>query len=608
MGASPDGVVMVQQGLTARWRSRGVPASPSLPLVERVAATRGLRGEAFGAFLHPELTHLHDPSLMPGLEAAAERLVAAVRSGERIAIYGDYDVDGISAAAILFHLIRALRPDADVVTYVPHRLEEGYGLNAEALCTLAREGARVIVSVDCGVTARVPAEALRSLAPDVDLIITDHHNLPANADQLPPAFAVVHPRLADLPGFAGAGDSRYPFGELCGAGVAYKLAWRLATLWCGTQRVTPELRRLLLELLALASMGVVADVVPLVGENRVLARFGLGRIRGSTLPGLRELVDVSGLGNERVDAADVGFKLGPRINACGRLGHAREALELLTTATPERAREIAEMLTKRNNERRNIEKRIFEQACEMVQSAGMHLADRRGIVLAHDDWHPGVVGIVCSRLVERFHRPAILLKRDAECCHGSGRSIDGFSLHGAIESCREHLLSFGGHDMAAGLKVRADALEAFAAGFIDRCNAGIDASRLCPEHCFDADAALPELTLEALDQLERFAPFGRENPGVTLRVRGVRVATRPELLGSTGRHVAFHVAHQGRVVRVLGWDMAGTLAEADRQRGAPALSLNDTIDVLLTPEINAFRGTRSVQGTLLDFAPAREAT
>jgi single-stranded-DNA-specific exonuclease len=324
------------QGLLARWRYRSddhtSAESLGLPLCQRILAARGLTAPAaLDHYLSPKLTQLHDPSLIPELDRAAERILRALADHEPIVIYGDYDVDGVTGTAILWHMLRALAPEAPVRTYVPHRLEEGYGLNAAAIRELAADGARLIVSVDCGITALEPARAAREAG--IDLIITDHHNPPAKLEDLPHAYAVVHPRRP---------DSEYPFGDLSGAGVAYKLAWRLATMHAGCAagpggRVDPRIRELLVDLLAFAALGAVADIVPLLGENRVLVRHGLVRVKHSRFIGLRALVEASGLAGEDVDAMAVGFRLGPRLNAAGRMGHAREANELFTTADPPRS-------------------------------------------------------------------------------------------------------------------------------------------------------------------------------------------------------------------------------------------------------------------------------
>jgi single-stranded-DNA-specific exonuclease len=567
----------------ARWVCRGGVTSAQLPLLERIWASRGLEdAEVRQRFTHPEMRLLHDPSLMPGIDRAADRLCRAIRDGERIVIYGDYDVDGITASAILFHAIRTLRPDSAVSTYVPHRIDEGYGLNAEALIALAEKGAAVIVTVDCGITARGPAAALRSAAPHVDLIITDHHHVPEESEY-PACFALVHPRLA---------GSKYPFGELCGAGVAYKLAWRLGTLWSGSDRVPPAYRTLLVELLALASMGVIADVVPLVDENRVLAAHGLRRIRSSPLPGLAELVTQSGLSDEKILAEDVGFKLAPRLNAVGRLGHAREALEMLTTAPPARAIKIAAELTRQNDLRRAIEREIFEQAVEMVHANGMHRDDQRAIVLRHTDWHPGVVGIVCSRLVERFHRPAMLLCERDGLCAGSGRSIDGFNLHGALSACSQWLETFGGHDMAAGLKVTPEKFAGFQQAMIAHAATHIAAENLRPALHFDCDARWEEVNLTVARGIRTLEPFGRDNPPVRLRMRGVPLDGRPRTMGAQQQHLQLTLGTGTSRIRAVGWRKA----EAGRD-----LPIGARLDLIVQLNISTWTGSETLEAEIIDL-------
>lgn len=571
------------RGLCSQWSPRG-DVSRNAPLVHRVLAARGvLTGEAAEAFLNPKMSMLHDPSRMPGLDKAARRILDAATGREKIVIYGDYDVDGISASAILFHALRAITPDVDVHTYVPHRLEEGYGLNAESLHELVRQGADLIISVDCGITAIEPARVVKALGKD--LIITDHHNLPAGDEPLlPDAYALVHPRL---PG------SDYPFGELCGAGVAFKLAWRMMTLAAGTNKLPEHLRETLLELLGLTSLGVIADVVPLVDENRVIARWGLSRIKYSKLEGLRALVEASDLAGENVKADDVGFKLGPRLNACGRMGHAREAVELLTTATGPRAIAIAEHLSRQNDQRRATERAIFQQACDLAQAAGMTRDDRRAIVLAHADWHPGVVGIVCSRLVEKFHRPTILLREHEGICHGSGRSIDGYSLHAGLHACASHLTKFGGHDMAAGLTLSRDALDTFIHDFTAHANSEIAIDDLIARHHYDTVASVDEISVASVAQLEKLAPFGRDNPFVRLRLQNARISTRPELLGSAGKHLKFSISTRGAAMRCVAWNWGDRIMQIPQ--GA-------TVDVLATPKLSSWNGRTSVELDVVDVA------
>jgi single-stranded-DNA-specific exonuclease len=572
-----------ERGLTRHWRLR-TPGATGRPLVDRVLAARGLTDPiAVEAFLEPSLRRLHNPSLIPDLDRAANRVLEAASRREPIVIYGDYDVDGVSATAILVHTLRALWPETDVRTYVPHRVEEGYGLNGPALRQLASEGARVVVTVDCGVTAVGPAEEARRAG--LDLIITDHHNPPESAADLPKAHAVVHPR--------GPG-SAYPFGDLCGAGVAYKLAWRLATMHAGSERVSEPIRGLLLELLAFAALGAIADVVPLVDENRVLTRFGLARIKHSSIPGLRALVEASGLGGDRVDAGDVGFRLGPRLNACGRMGHAREAVELFTTRDPDRAATIARELTRLNDDRRATERQIVEQACEAAESAGMTGPDRRAIVLADERWHPGVIGIACSRLIGRYHRPTILLHRREDGCHGSGRSIDGYSLHAALGRLARHLSGFGGHDMAAGLQLPAANLGAFTEAFIADANAALGVERLTPSVWIDCDATLDELTTEAIGQLDRMAPFGQGNPSPRVLLRGLRLASRPEAMGAGGQHLSLRVWQGSAQIRCVGWGWGN-------RRGD--LSAGQSVDAVVSPKCSTWGGRTTVEAEIVDLRP-----
>ena len=552
-------------------------------LVERVLAARGL-GDAAAreAFLAPRLTALHDPSLIPDLDRAAERVLAAARAGERIVIYGDYDADGVTASAILVRAIRTLEPGAAVEAYIPHRLDEGYGLNGGALRELAERGARVVVSVDCGVTATAEARLAKTLG--LDLIVTDHHNPPETLEELPEAL-VVHPRRP---------DSAYPFGELCGAGVAFKLAWRLATLSCGAERVPAAVRESLLELLGLAALGTIADVVPLVDENRAITAFGLRRLAAGTLPGVRALLAASQVGRDELDAEAAAFRLGPRLNAAGRMGHAREALELLLTEDEGRAAELAAILDGHNRERQRVERRIADEAAALAEAAGMTGEDRRAIVLAREGWHPGVIGIVCSRLVERFGRPTVLLARDDGVCRGSCRSVDGFNITGALRACASHLSTYGGHDMAAGLSLSSSRLEAFVEAFCAHAGERLSAEDLTPRAVWDAEASPEELTVSAARELGRLAPFGRANARPVLLVRGALVAEDARAMGAHARHAQVRLACGRGAVRAVGWGWGERARE---------LRAGRRVDALVRLGLNAWQGRVSAECEIVDVAP-----
>ena len=414
-----------QEASARRW---GVPS-----IVAQLLLNRGISAdEQCREFLTPQMKDLYPPNLLPGTAQAAAAIVEAVRANDKIVIYGDYDVDGITGLAIIWHTLRLA--GAEVSFYVPHRIDEGYGLNREAVERIADDGAGMIITVDCGITAVDEARILRRRG--VKLIITDHH-LPQ--DRLPEADGIVHPAL----------DGSYPNPDLCGAGVAFKLSWAIAQLLSGAERVTPELRVLMLDMLPLVALGTIADVVPLRGENRIIARHGLEALTEPRLPGLVALMDAVGLTGEKVSGYDVGFKLAPRINAAGRMGHARLAVELFTRADPDRAREIALYLEEHNRSRQATERKIARQVHEIVERDGLASDARRAIVLASESWHAGVIGIVAARVVDRYQRPTILISLNNGEGQGSGRSIRHFDLASALEACSEHLVSHGGHAMAA---------------------------------------------------------------------------------------------------------------------------------------------------------------
>ncbi|MCD6304347.1 MAG: single-stranded-DNA-specific exonuclease RecJ [Planctomycetes bacterium] len=546
------------------------------PLVAQVLANRGIRDVAAArSFLNPKLSDLHDPTELAGCAEAAERLARAVRDGRRIVIYGDYDVDGITAVAILQTCIRMLGGRADY--YVPHRLEEGYGLNRRAVDKLAAGGAEVLVTVDCGISAVEPVAAARRAG--MEVIVTDHHDLPAE-----PAAAdvVVHPQLGRPP---------YPNPHLAGAGVALKVAWQLARSACGRQRVDEQMRRFLLDAASLAALGTIADVVPLVGENRCLATYGLRALPQTAHPGLRALLAVAGVEGRALDAYHVGFMLAPRLNAAGRMGHARLAVELLTDAAPDRCREIAEYLDKQNTERQKVERAIAEEAAEMVLHRGLDDPQHRILVLASEDWHGGVIGIVASRLVERFARPAILVALNGRRGQGSGRSVPGFHMRRALAACGRYLTAFGGHAMAGGLRIERNRVEEFAEAIGHYARQHMPDGPDQPTLAVDAETTLEGLSFEAAQQLDRMGPFGQGNPRPVVAVRRCRVLTAPRRMGRGGKTVSLLLGQGDARLRAVGFGM-GDLA--DLLKGCRE------VDVAGSPGLNTFRGSTSVELHLKD--------
>jgi single-stranded-DNA-specific exonuclease len=574
--------------IAALQRAAGIPA-----VVAQLLVCRGVSDPAIARdFLDPKLSALRDPSLLPGCDEAARRLHAAVAAGRRIAIYGDYDVDGMSATAILWMCLKLL--GADVVYYVPHRVDEGYGLNGEAIRTLAADKTQVLVTVDCGIGSIDEANLAKELG--IELIVTDHHE---PGTRLPDAAAIVHPRL---PG----GD--YPFGGLSGAGVAMKLAWAICQQASGAKRVAPRMKDFLLQAVGLAALGTVADVVPLVDENRVLVRHGLESLANSPTLGLATLMQIAKVlprrqpdGRTRLSTEDLGFQIAPRLNAAGRLGQPQLAVELLVTDRPERANELARYIDGLNASRQTLERSIQLAASKQAQELFDPVGDA-ALVLADRGWHPGVIGIVAGRLAERFHRPVVMISWDNAGLRpgiGSARSVPGFNLHEALAACDEFLLAHGGHAAAAGLKIEEHQLDGFRGAFCETAATGIAGDQREAELFVDVEAPLSAFTLETTQQLERLAPFGHGNLRPLLCTTGVTLNGPPKPLGGSGHHLAMMLSQHGITLRAVafgGGEWMDDLIEVD-----------GTLDVAFRPVINDFRGRRSVELHLVDWRPTMEA-
>jgi single-stranded-DNA-specific exonuclease len=540
---------------------------------------RGVRTVAeVRPFLTPDFRALLPPDALPGAVEAARQLAAAARAGQKIVIYGDYDVDGISGTAILWHGLTLAH--ANVSFYIPSRLEEGYGVNAEALEKLAADGAQVVVTVDCGITACAEARRARELG--LALIVTDHH---APQAELPDAVLTVHPTAR--------GESANP--DLSGAGVALKIGWALAQELSGAPRVAEAFREYLLDATAFAALGLIADVVPLTGENRIIASFGLRHLRHTRNPGLQALLEVADLATKKsYDDYDVGFRLAPRLNAIGRLGHARLAVELFTRADAARAREIAATLDSENRRRQDVERQVTKSAEALVVEKGQDRDSCRGIVLAHAGWHAGVVGIAAARLVDRFHRPTVLIALEDGHGQGSGRSVPHFPLHEVLQCCAGHLVSHGGHAMAAGVRLRADQVEAFTAAFQAEAAQRLTAADLRPKLYLDDEVALSELTTEVVDALQRLAPFGTRNPRPRLATQAVERVDPPRPVGQNGAHLQFTVRQNGAYRKAIAF---GAGPQAD------ALAQHPRLRVAFEPILNEWQGQRKVELKVIDWKP-----
>lgn len=544
------------------------------PVTARILASRGLETpDNAGNFLSPALSGMLDPFLMAGMEQAVSRLVSARQGNESVCIYGDYDVDGITATALLVSAFKSLGIRADY--HIPHRMEDGYGLNRDALQLLASQGYQLVISVDCGVTAIEETRFCREIG--LDLIITDHHQ---PLEQLPDAVAVLNPHRPDCP---------YPFKGLAGVGVAFCLlvalrsSLRKQNLLHGNE---PDLR----QWLDLVALGTIADMVPLTGQNRLLVSAGLQRMGNGCRTGLAALKSVSGI-KGTVSGGQVGFRLAPRLNAAGRLESAMPGVELLLTDDPAIAARLAQELDTANIERQQVERRILDEA-EALLELNTWSDQRFSIVLFSPFWHPGVVGIVASRLVERYFRPAILIAQDeAGGGKGSGRSIPGFHLLDALHALSPHLLRYGGHKAAAGLTVRTDELEAFAAGFEQIAASQLADADLTPVLTIDAELAMEDLSLTLVEEIERLAPFGIGNAEPTLLIRNLRVL-EARTVGEG--HLKMRLEKDKKIIPAIGWRMAG----------GPVPSL---IDLAGTPEIDTWGGTERLQMRVKGIRPAGDS-
>lgn len=556
------------------------------PLIAQILLNRGVsEPEQCHHFLQPSLKTLHDPGLMAGMAAAAQRIVQAIEQKQPVVVYGDYDVDGITGTAILWHAIRLL--GGQVSCYTPHRIDEGYGLNSEAIAQICRDGAKLILTVDCGITAVEPARVAK--AAGVDLIVTDHHDLPREADgspgTLPDCFAIVHPRLET------AQAAAYPNPHLCGSGVAFKLAWAIGQAAAGQSRVSLEYREFLIEAMSLAALGTIADVVPLLGENRILTHFGLRGICHSKMLGIRALLESANC-SQKVDSYQVGFVLAPRLNACGRMGHAGLAVEMLTSADAGKSLEIAKYLEQRNRERQTLERRIVQEAVAQVTEMGMDQESSRAIVVGAKGWHAGVNGIVASRLVDRFYRPAIVVTLDDDGAQGSGRSVAGFHLANALSSVSHLLEGCGGHEMAAGVRLRSDQFEAFRQAFLQYAAQNITPELLTPTLNLDVQAELHQITRPLVDEFERLGPFGQGNPKPLFCCGDVELAAEPNRCGQNGDHLQLRIRQGQSLMKCIAFGM-GELA--------PTLRQGMRVDVAAEPSLNHYNGTTTVQLEVKDL-------
>ena len=571
---------MTAPALAARPRARWLlPEPPDATVVQalsdelrlpepicRLLAARGhTPAESAKRYLRPRLDMLLPPEQLLDLGRAVDRLVRAIRDGETILVHGDYDVDGMSSTALLTRALRAV--GGTVVPFIPHR-RDGYDLGDTGVRAAREAGATVVVTCDCGTSAVTPVGALQEAG--IDVIISDHH-LPGG--DLPNAYAVLNPKR---PGCESADK------DLAAVGVAFKLALAITRALGGNENLVYGM----LDLVALAT---IADIAPLRGENRVFARYGLRMLGETKNVGLRALIRAAGLDGKPLTAGRVGYILAPRLNAVGRLGHALRGVELLLATDEHEANSIARELEELNVKRQDIDRAVLDDARRRVLR--MDLEDTYGIVLAEEGWHPGVIGIVASRLVEEFGRPVILIGLDGDEGKGSGRSISRFDLHAGIARCRHLLKRFGGHRSAAGVTIARDQVDAFARCFDESARSVLTPDDLVPELRVDLEVALTDLTPSFEALLRHLEPCGVGNPSPVLVTRGVRLATRPRVVGQEGLKLRLATG-TGQAIDAIGWTLGARISEIDVDR---------PLDIAYRLERDEYQGVSRLQARLADF-------
>jgi single-stranded-DNA-specific exonuclease len=541
----------------------GVPRAFAMLLV-----SRGLESAASCApFLDPELTDLHDPWTLKDLRAAVERITVAAKTGERVLILGDYDVDGVTATFLLVNSLKRL--GANVGYHIPNRLKEGYGLTTKTIDEAARRGVTLIVTVDCG-TSSVD-EVAHAATKNIDVVITDHHAL---QPRRPDVVAFVNPRRDDCD---------YPYKALAGVGVVVKLVQALVE---ETGIIEPD--EFVREHLDVVALGTIADVVPLTGENRIFAKLGIEELRKSRRPGLTALRQISRLSEKRLEASDVSFVLAPRINAAGRLGNPESAVRLLMSTDGQEAAAIAESLEEDNNLRKEMDGEVLREALEMLEGEGH--GPETGQVLSSTSWHPGVIGIVAARLVEKFGRPAALISVDGDIGRGSARAVGGLDLCEILEDCEDTLITYGGHSYAAGFSLETKKIREFADRFRAAVKERMRGLDMKPTLSLDGRITLEECTASFISLLDKASPFGLGNPEPVLAVENAHLVTPPAAFGKN--HIRMVVAQGEHSSECVGFNMGDLMGKL--------VSHGENLNLACSPGMNTWRGTSRLQLKLKD--------
>ena len=571
------------------------------PLLSQLLINRGLADVSSAkTFLDSTLSLLSDPMQLPDIKKSSERILDALSKGEKITVYGDYDVDGISSTALMVQCLETLsrlywNQKSTIDYYIPDRLEEGYGLNVGAIETLSEGGTKVIITVDCGVNSFEEAKSAREKG--IDLIITDHHEPGDNSldsgEEAPSqnqvscgcddAFGLINPKLT---------TSNYPFRELAGVGVAFMLAWALGQIASArtnaagqagqkeagpegkppSRKVAGEFKDFLMDAIGLTALGTIADVVPLKRENRILAKYGLSSLQNSKNYGINALKEIAGLKGKTIHSSHVGFNLGPRINAAGRVGDAKKGVELLTATSECKAKEIAEYLESENKRRQKIQSDILKSARKKILD-DVDIDSEMAIIISDDSWHQGVVGIVASRLASEFYRPVIIIATDGEVGNGSARSIPGFNLHNALVKCQEYstdrkiLISFGGHAQAAGLRILKKDISEFKEIFNTVLIELMEGEDLTPTLNIDLEVKLSSISSALFKEMKCLFPHGEGNPVPVFATRNVKAVGQVRRFGVNGKHLGFYVRQGDISFKTVGFGMGDKIEDLKQNNG-----------------------------------------
>lgn len=537
-------------------------------LVAKILSNRNILGremqeDDIKKFLNPTRDDFYDPFLLPDMEQAVERIEQAIKNNEKILIYGDYDADGITSTTILIKFFKEIGVEVD--KYIPNRLEEGYGINNKALEEIKNRGIDLIITVDTGITANDQVKYANELG--LDVIITDHHE---PSDEIPKAVAVIDAKRK---------NNQYPFNQLAGCGIAFKLTQAISI----KRKLDPSKY---LKNLDIVSIGTISDLVPLVDENRVIVKLGLMLVKQTKNIGLRKLLLKSQL--KEVDSTSISFGITPRINAAGRLGNQYDALNLFITEDVKEAERLSEVLNSYNIERQKIGNKIYEEAISQLKDE-----EKNCIILGKEDWHHGVIGIVSSKITEKFNKPSILLCFENNIAKGSGRSVPGFDLYKAISSTKEYLLGFGGHTMACGLSLTVENFEKFKKEITKYIDENLDISKLEKEIYIDEILTIDDLDIEEIKELKSLEPFGEENPEPIIMYENVEINGIRTL--SENKHLKLSLKKNDKIIDAIGFNL-GELAEKYK--------IGDTIDIVGNIEINSFNGKDLIQIRLIDIRKA----